>query len=168
MAREALWIFTPEFAELWASAGHALPTGVSLLVDPGQPNRQLALFRRLRGAGAQALTVLDQGRIPAGRQWAYVADVVNRSGSNPLRGLGPQLREPFVDITALYHRPAGSPGLEVTALGRRYGDYQTVRPACGDLHHLAVVAHTEGLQVTGILVAEKSLTSLDPATLNCA
>ncbi len=163
MSGGRLWIFTPSFAEAWRSAGQRVPPAVRLLITPQEPSQQLALFRQQREAGAEAVTILDLGRIPERQPWAYISDAVNRSGSNPLRGLTDRMREPFIDVTTLYHRPADSAGLEVIALGDRYRDQIQVSPACGILHHLALVAHAEGFQVTGILVDEESLAGLDPA-----
>ena len=163
MSGGRLWIFTPGFAEAWRSVGHRVPSGAHLLNTPEEPAKQLALFRQQREAGAEAVTILDLGRIPEGQAWAYISDAVNKSGSNPLRGMTDRMRDPFIDVTTLYHRPVGTPGLEVIALGNRYGDEMQMSPACGVLHHMALVAHAEGFHVTGILVDKESLASLDPA-----
>ncbi len=53
------------------------------------------------------------------------------------------------------------PGLEVVSLGARYDTAEDNplanslgRPVCGYLHDAAILAHAEGLAVTGVLVAE--------------
>ena len=158
-----LWAFTPAFDQWWVEAGHVLPDGVDLL--PGArmlPDEKLRQLRQVRGDSREAIRLFDIGRLPDGRPWHYVADVVSKSGVNPLRGMGRLLKEPFVDVSRLYHLPAGASGLTITALGDRFDASSGVTPACGELHHLAILAHAESLKVTAVIVAGGRLSTLDP------
>ncbi|MFB0516573.1 MAG: hypothetical protein ACETWG_08210 [Candidatus Neomarinimicrobiota bacterium] len=129
----------------------------------------LLAFRQLRAErGLVPVTVFDVARFPDDRPWAYVADGLNKSGVNPLRGLGALLREPFVDLSRLYLVPQGQSGVEAVALGARYPGTDLDSPAhsrrlpvCSYLHDAAILAHVEGLLVTGVLVAETHLRSFD-------
>jgi len=129
----------------------------------------LSTFRRIREAeGDQPVIIFDIARFSDETKWSYVADGVNRSGANPLRGLGAVMREPFIDVSRLYSVPAGETGLEVVSLGARYDAAEdnpladsTGRPVCSYLHSAAILAHAEGLAVTGVLVAEAYVPRFD-------
>lgn len=137
--------------------------------DPADPEKLLLSFRRIReDEGNRPVTVFDIARFPDDKAWAYVADAVNRSGANPLRGLGAVLREPFLDVSRLYSVPAGETGLVAVSLGARYDAAKddpvmrsTGRPVCSYLHDAAILAHAEGLAVTGIVVAESHVPRFD-------
>lgn len=129
----------------------------------------LLTFRRLKAERAdQPVVIFDIARFPNGASWAYVADGVNRSGTNPLRGLGTLMRQPFVDVSRLYHLPEGCEGVELVALGSRYPGGEALlaglrpgRALGGYLHAAAILAHTEGLRVTGVLVVESHAAHFD-------
>ena len=60
------------------------------------------------------------------------------------------------------------PGLEVVSLGARYDTAEDNplanslgRPVCGYLHDAAILAHAEGLAVTGVLVTESYISRFD-------
>ncbi len=158
-----VWVWTPLFSH---AVGDLEPQKVPdthiIRFDPADPGKMLLSFRRIReDEGDRPVTVFDVARFPDDKAWAYVADGVNRSGANPLRGLGAVLREPFIDVSRLYSVPAGENGLEVVSLGARYpaiesGLFESSRgrPICSCLHEAAILAHAEGLAVTGVLVAE--------------
>lgn len=137
--------------------------------DPARPREMLLEFRRIAEADASLLIcVLDVGRFSDETQWAFVADAVSRAGANPLRGLSRIMKEPFVDVTRLYRVPEDKSGEEVVALGDRYQDDPGLipevargRPVCSHLHSAAILAHTEGLRVTGILVSESAIPGFD-------
>ena len=126
------------------------------------PEQNLLQLRRLVQAGATALTLFDVGRLDVGEEWRYVDDVISKSGSNPLRGLGSLLRQPFIDVTRLYHYPAGQAGVTAIALGSRYEASSEMAPACGELHNLAILAHAEELKVTAIIVTAEAAGTLSP------
>lgn len=161
MARP-LWAFTPAFRLLWQAGGQAVPGQVKRAPE-FQPDAEqnLMQLRKLKQAGTTALTLFDVGRLDKGESWRYVDDVISKSGVNPLRGLGPLLRQPFVDITRLYHCPTGQKGVSATALGSRY-EADSSAPACGELHHLAILAHAEELRVTAIIVTAEAIGTLPP------
>ena len=160
------WAFTPAFEAAWGRSQLKLPEGVVLAdVKSGSAQDQLIQFRRLMQGGAAAVTLFDRGRLQPSVAWCYVADVISKSGENPLRGLGGLMTEPFVDVSHLYQLPAGATGQTVTALGSRLEQAADIVPACGDLHHLAILAHAEGLRVTGVVVASGDLAGFDPAAL---
>lgn len=165
-----VWVWTPLFSRRVAAAGLEPAPDIRIIrFDPADPGKMLFTFRQLREAeGDRPVIIFDVARFPDETEWAYVADVVNRSGTNPLRGLGAVTREPFVDVSRLYRVPAGKTGLEVVSLGARYPGGDSVlseifpdRPVCGYLHDAAILAHAEGLAVTGVLVAEAHLSGFD-------
>lgn len=161
MADRPVWAFTPAFRQLWDSAEKDRPAAVSLLPDENlTPDKKLLQFRDLQKGGTTAVTLFDVGRLPEGDQWRYVADVVSKSGVNPLRGLGALLREPFVDVSWLYRCPAGHAGITITALGERYAGSPHISPACGELHHLAILAHAEGLSVTAVIMLAETVPAI--------
>lgn len=163
MTGRSVWAFTPAFRQLWDAAEKSRPAAVDLLTDnPLTPEKKLLQFRQLRKGRVTAVTLFDVGRLPDGDDWRYTQDVVSKSGANPLRGLGSLLKEPFVDVSRLYHCPAGHTGITVTALGRRYAGNPNISPACGELHHLAILAHAAGLNVTAVIVAAKAVPALQP------
>jgi len=163
VAARPLWAFTPAFRRLWQAGQQVLPDGVKLVPEFQPGSEQILLqLRRLEQAGATVLTLFDVGRLNAGQTWRYVDDVISKSGVNPLRGLGSLLRLPFIDISRLYHCPAGQKGVTAIALGSRYAASGNTAPACGELHHLAILAHAEELSVTAIIVTARAVTTLPP------
>ena len=146
------------------SALDAVPEGGPrrLDYDPSDPGGALMSLRRLREEGFPGgVTIFDLARFPADRTWAYVADGINRSGGNPLRGLGSIMEEPFVDLSGLYTLPDGAAGVVAVALGERYPGELSDRPVCSHLHDAAILAHTAGLPVTGVLVEEFHVADFD-------
>ncbi len=165
-----LWVWTPHFSRAMAAAGLKPDPDIrTIRFDPADPEKLLLSFRRIReDEGNRPVTVFDIARFPDDKAWAYVADAVNRSGANPLRGMGAVMREPFIDVSHLYSVPAGETGLEVVSLGARYLGIDSVpseifpgRPICSCLHDAAILAHAEGLAVTGVLVAEAHVPYFD-------
>ncbi len=151
-----LWVWTPTFARAGATQ-QAGPAERDRLMhyDPEHPREALLAFRDMgRTSGVTAVIIFDLARFPDETAWAYVRDGINRSGSHPLRGLAPLMREPFVDLTQLYHVPAGETGVVADCLGARYPGGPSERAVCGHLHDAAILAHSEGLRVTGVLVSE--------------
>ena len=136
---------------------------------PDRLREMLLTFRRIRKQeGAAPVIVLDVALFPDDTAWAYVADSVNRSGSNPLVGLGPLLTVPFPDLSRLYHVPAGHEGVTAVSLGTGFPPDPALPPGvtvgrilCGYLQHAAILAHVEGLPVTGVLVAEDQVPGFD-------
>ena len=138
-----LWVWTPLFSH---AVGDLEPQKVPdthiIRFDPADPGEMLAAFRLIReDEGDRPVIIFDIARFSDDRDWAYIADGVNRSGSNPLRGLGAVMREPFIDVSRLYSVPVGETGLEVVGLGARYpaiesGPFEPSRgrPICGYLH----------------------------------
>ena len=170
MAISTLWVWTPLFSRSVSPEGLDPDPNIRIIrFDPADPEKLLLSFRQIREAeGDRPVTVFDIARFPDETEWAYVADAVNRSGINPLRGLGAVMREPFIDVSRLYSVPAGENGLEVVSLGTRYDAAEDNpfadslgRPVCGCLHDAAILAHAEGLAVTGILVAESHAPRFD-------
>lgn len=158
-----LWVWTPAFAQSREVAGRA-PGEVAHTIgyDPGKPAAALQNFRRLGEEGIhEPVIVVDVARFPDDSDWAYVADGINRSGVNPLRGLGALLREPFVDLTRLFHVPAGSKGVVAVFLGARYPGEPADQPVCSYLQEAAILAHTADLPVLGVLVAEAHVAAFD-------
>ena len=166
-----VWVWTPNFSRALAAAGLKQDPDIRIIrFDPADPGGMLSTFRQLREAeGARPVIIFDTARFPDITEWAYVADGVNRSGANPLIGLGAVMREPFIDVSRLYSVPASETGLEVVCLGARYdaaedsplADSPGGRPVCGYLQDAAILAHAEGLAVTGVLVAEQHITRFD-------
>jgi hypothetical protein len=159
-------VVTPLFRQVRDDIG----PGVNILhFDPARPREMLLEFRRLaEGHPPPSAYVLDVGRFSDETEWAFVSDAVGRAGASPLRGLGPIMKEPFVDVTRLYHVPEGNTGVEVVALGDRYlddpalpADVARGRTVCSHLHAAAILAHTEELRVTGILVSAAALPAFD-------
>jgi hypothetical protein len=157
---------TPLFRFALKNAAVELDSGAHCIpFDPSIPDEMLLAFRRLAAEQtAPSVLVLDVGHFWDETQWAFVSDAVGRSGANPLRGLGRIMKEPFVDVTRLYYVPNGSKGLEVIALGDRFKEYPGAdfrdpqkRPVCSYLHGAAILAHAEGLRVSGVLVSESAL-----------
>ncbi len=170
MALSPVWVWTPHFSRGVAAAGlNPDPDARIIRFDPADPGQLLFAFRRIREAeGARPVLVFDVARFPDKTEWTYVADGVSRSGANPLRGLGAVTREPFIDVSRLYSIPVGETGLEVVSLGARYNAAEDNpladplgRPVCGYLHDAAILAHAEGLAVTGVLVAEQHVPGFD-------
>ncbi|MBA7708984.1 hypothetical protein ES703_117891 [subsurface metagenome] len=165
-----VWVWTPHFARAMAAAGLKPDPDIRIIrFDPANPGGMLSTFRQLREAeGARPVIIFDTARFPDITEWAYAADGVNRSGANPLRGLGTVMRQPFIDVSRLYSVPAGETGREVVCLGARYDAAEDNpladspgRPVCGYLQEAAILAHAEGLAVTGVLVAESHITRFD-------
>ncbi len=170
MALSPVWVWTPHFSRGVAAAGiKPDPDARIIRFDPANPGGMLSTFRQLREAeGTRPVLVFDVARFRDKTEWAYVADGVNRSGANPLRGLGAVTREPFIDVSRLYNVPVGETGLEVVSLGARYDAAEDNpladspgRPVCGYLQSAAILAHAEGLAVTGVVVAESHITRFD-------
>ncbi|UCH62287.1 MAG: hypothetical protein JSU77_10830 [Fidelibacterota bacterium] len=170
MSSSPVWVWTPHFSRATAAARLKSNPGIRIIhFDQADPEKMLLLFRRIReDVGDQPVTVFDLARFPDGREWSYVTDGVNRSGANPLRGLGAVMREPFIDVSQLYNVPTGELGLEVVSLGARYDAAEDNplpdsrgRPVCGYLQDAAILAHTEGLAVNGVLVAESYVPHFD-------
>jgi hypothetical protein len=159
-------VSTPLFRQALENAGVTFDVGArGIFFDPSKPEKMLLAFRLLAETGKDpSVWVLDVGCFPEETPWAFVSDAVGRSGSNPLRGLGRIMKEPFVDVCRLYRVPRGAAGVEVIALGDRYRDSldqsppdADTRPICSHLHGAAILAHTEGLRVTGVLVSEATI-----------
>jgi hypothetical protein len=157
---------TPLFLQALENAGMTFDfDATSIFLDPSKPEEMLLAFRLLSDTGNKPqVCVLDIGCFRDETQWAFVSDAVGHSGKNPLRGLGRIMKEPFVDVSRLYHVPPGAVGVEVTALGDRYREHSgqylraaNTRPTCSHLHSAAILVHTEGLQVTGVLVSEAAI-----------
>jgi hypothetical protein len=157
---------TPLFLEALVNAGVTYNfDATSIFFDPSKPEEMLLAFRLLSDNEKQpSVRVLDIGYFGDETQWAFVSDAVGHSGKNPLRGLGRIMKEPFVDVSRLYRVPRDSASVEVIALGDRYREYINhyqgaahPRPACSHLHGAAILAHTEGLRVTGVLVSEAAI-----------
>ncbi len=170
MAVSPVWVWTPLFSRRIATAGLEPAPDIRIIrFDPAGPEKLLLSFRRIReDEGDRPVIIFDIARLPDDKAWAYVADAVNRSGANPLRGLGAVLREPFIDVSRLYSVPAGQTGLEVVSLGARFSSIDSMpseispgRPLCSYLHDAAILAHAEGLAVTGIVVAESHASRFD-------
>lgn len=170
MALSPVWVWTPNFSRALAIAGLKPDPDIRIILyDPADPEKLLLSFRRIReDEGDRPVIVFDTARFPDKTEWAYVAEGVNRSGANPLRGLGAVMREPFIDLSQLYSVPASETGLEVVSLGARYDTaednplaHSMGRPVCGYLHDAAILAHAEGLTVTGVLVAESYVSRFD-------
>ena len=165
-----VWVWTPLFSRSVAPQGLDPDPNICLIhFDPSVPEKLLLSFRRIReDEGTRPVLIFDTARFTDKTEWAYVADAVNRSGVNPLRGLGTVMREPFIDVSRLYSIPAGKTGMEVVSLGARYDTAEDNpfadslgRPICGYLHDAAILAHAEGLAVTGVLVAESYVSRFD-------
>ncbi len=180
-----LWVWTPIFSQASATQKAGLAEPARLMhYDPHRSREALLAFReRGNAAGGAPVVIFDLARFPDETPWAYVRDGINRSGAHPLRGLAALLREPFVDLTHLYHVPAGETGVVADCIGARYpGDPSAElrlarpprggsgqgwatprgagpweRPVCSHLHDAAILAHTEGLRVTGVLVSAAHL-----------
>ena len=172
VADSTVLVPTPLFLHALEKTGVDFYFGATtVFFDPYQPEEMLRAFRRLAEAGKQpSVCVLDIGCFGDETQWAFVSDAVGRSGKNPLRGLGRIMKEPFVDVSRLYHIPGGMAGVEVIALGDRYQEHLDqcqhaahARPFCSHLHGAAVLAHTEGLRVTGVLVSESAIPNFNIA-----
>ncbi|MFC1484798.1 hypothetical protein ACFL6Q_07115, partial [Candidatus Neomarinimicrobiota bacterium] len=167
MAAEAkVLIPTPLFLQALESAGLEFDFGTTnIFFDPSKPKEMLLAFRLLSDTKKKpSVCVLDIGCFRDETQWAFVSDAVGHSGNNPLRGLGRVMREPFVDVSRLYHVPPGATGTEVIALGDRYQEHISKcqgtthpHPVCSHLHSAAILAHTEGLHVTAALVSEVAI-----------
>ncbi len=164
------WVWTPNFSRSVSPEGLDPDPNIHIILyDPADPEKLLLSFRRIReDEGDHPVSVFDIARFPDERGWSYVADAVNRSGINPLRGLGAVMREPFIDVSHLYSVPVGETGLEVVSLGARYDAaegnplaHSLGRPVCGYLHDAAILAHAEGLIVTGFVVAEQHIPRFD-------
>lgn len=164
-----VWVFTPHFSRSVAAGLKPDPDIRIIRFDPADPGGMLTTFRQIReNEGDRPVLIFDTARFPDKTEWAYAADGVNRSGANPLWGLGALMREPFIDVSRLYSVPAGKTGLEVVSLGARYNAAEDNpladspgRPVCGYLQDAAILAHAEGLAVTGVLVAEAHVTRFD-------
>ena len=164
MTRDHLiWIWTPLFSKVAGAA--AIPSREEIHIlryDPRSLREMLLTFRAWREqVGPCSALVMDIATFPDEQDWAYVADGIGKSGSNPLRGLGPLLHEPFVDVSRLYHLRQGTSGITVMALGDRYLTVDTAAlaarsslPVCSHLQEAAILAHAEGFSVTGVLLAE--------------
>lgn len=170
MPAELLWLWTPKFARCYGASDPALPPAVTLLrpaLDcPGSILQ--ALQEGVDGQGLREAAVFDVARFPGEQAWAYVRDGINKSGQNPLRGLGRELPQPFIDVGRLYHRPPGSLGVDVVSLGDRYPEPQVKGITCSHMHTVALLAHAAGLRVTGVVVAEDQVDRADLADLGCS
>lgn len=158
-------MLTPQLDTAWVGDKKPAPDGRIMTGDVMNYLQALLHFRKAKSEGYSKAVILDIGRLPVGKIWDYVGDAINKSGSNPLRGLGPQLLEPFIDVTQLYSVPDNVKGLEIIALGDRYDSATMVNPACGWLHHLAIVAHAEKLRVMGIVLDAARLEDFDPGII---
>ena len=164
-AANFIWVWTPLFAQGGFAAGSRGPGGVELLrPDVTVPQEVLRAFRhRVKEDGVRSLVIFDVARFPAKTRWAYVADGINKSGFNPLRGLGPLLSHPFTDASRLYQVPRGETGVVATSFGDRY-PVSSGRPGinCSHLQTLALLAHAAGATVIGVLLAEAHLAQISP------
>ena len=166
-----IWVWTPLFSRAIGDLEHQMVSGARIVwFEPEEPQLMLRSFLQFHEEqGAQPVIIFDIARFPDDSRWAYVADGVNRSGTNPLRGLGAVMREPFIDVSRLYHVPEGQAGIEAVFLGERYpesvseasGPETVTLAACSHLHSAAILAHTAGLLVTGVLVAEAHVPRFD-------
>lgn len=165
-----IWVWTPDFSTAAEAMDVRPPEAVQFVqFKPDQSEKMLVSFRQLKETLPEAhVVVFDVARFPDGRKWAFVSDGIGRSGANPLRGLGPLLREPFIDVSHLYHVPDGCSGIIAVSLGSRFHSQEydpaamrSDHPVCGHLQNAAILAHSEGFQVTGILVAESHIRDLD-------
>jgi hypothetical protein len=166
VAESKVLVPTPLFLQALENAGAAFDFGTSsIFFDPSKPEEMLLAFRLLSDKKKKpSVCVLDMGCFRDETRWAFVSDAVGHSGKNPLRGLGRIMKEPFVDVSRLYHVPRSAAGVEVIALGDRFQEHLDhcqgaahPHPVCSHLHGAAILAHTEGLQVTGVLVSEEAI-----------
>lgn len=162
-AANTIWVWTPLFAQGALAAGSRGPSGVEILrPDVRVPREVLLAFRHgVKVDGVRSLVIFDVARFPAKTRWVYVADGINKSGFNPLRGLGPLFGNPFTDTSRLYHVPRGETGVVATSFGDRY-PVSSDSPGiiCSHLQTLALLAHVAGATVTGVLFAETHLTEI--------
>lgn len=160
-----IWVWTPLFSQGIRLAGSRWPgDGTILQPDMTQPKETLSALRRaLEGDRGAVVAVCDVARFPDQTLWAYVADGINKSGANPLRGLGPALKEPFMDVSRLYQVPRGETGVVAVSLGDRY-PRRADGPGiiCSHLQTVALLAHATGMAVTGVLVSEAHLPDFSP------
>jgi hypothetical protein len=157
---------TPLFLKALENAGVTFDfDATSIFFDPSKPEEMLLAFRLLSDTGKKpSVCILDIGCFRDETQWAFVSDAVGHSGKNPLRGLGRIMKEPFVDVSRVYHVPRGAASVEAIALGDRFQKHLAQcqsavhpRPVCSHLHGAAILAHTEGLRVTAVLVSEAAI-----------
>ncbi len=164
-AANTIWVWTPLFAQGGLAAGSRRPSGLQILKpDVRVPREVLLAFRHgVKADGVESLVIFDVARFPAKTRWAYVADGINKSGFNPLRGLGPLLSHPFIDTSRLYQVPRGETGVVATSFGDRY-PVSSDSPGiiCSHLQTLALLAHAAGATVIGVLLAESHLDQISP------
>jgi len=166
MDSEILWLSTKLLAGRWESGNLFIPEGfrqVSSMDD--QPESILKRLLQEFEKGARALIVADVGRFQDDRLWAFVADGINKTGYNPLRGLSALLDKPFLDTTRLFTVPAGYQGVTAVSLGARYPEITADEVVCSHLLWYALLGHAAKLNVVGVLVAESRVNEFDPSIL---
>jgi hypothetical protein len=168
--KPAIWVWTPAFAEVAAELGLVPPESVQLVQFAPDESKVMLLTFRLyhRTSPHTPMIIFDLARFRDDRKQAYVRDGIGRMGTNPLRGLGPLLREPFIDVSRLYHLPAGEDGVIAVSIGSRFRSHeydptaiQSNYPVCSFLQSAAILAHSEGFNVTGVLVSELYFRDVD-------
>ena len=166
----AIWVWTPAIAAVAAAQGLEPPESIQLVrFVPDEPRVMLLTFRLYRKTSPHApMLIFDLAHFPDERKQAYVRDGIGRMGANPLRGLGPLLREPFIDVSRLYHVPLDEEGVVAVSIGERFHsterDPDTLRSphaVCSYLQSAAILAHSEGFRVMGVLVAEPHFKDVD-------
>ncbi len=149
-----LWLPTPA-AQKFIDSGKIIIDPIDELLHLNIANWRKSIAK-LRGwiaenPGRQAI-ILDVGNCPAGRSFVFVKDSINRSGENPLRGLGKMMERPFLDIGELYSVPEPHVGKVVDCYGGRSPGNTGAGISATYLHQLAIVAHLEKLPKYGIVV----------------
>ena len=164
-AASTIWAWTSLFSQGGLAADSAPPSGLKILrPDVRVPRKLLLAFRHsVKADKVRSVVIFDVARFPGKGPWAYVADGINKSGANPLRGLGPLLSQPFTDTSRLYQVPLDETGVVANSLGDRYpGSSDRPDIICSHLQTLALLAHAAGAAVTGVLVAESQLAQISP------
>lgn len=149
-----LWLPTP--------AAQAFIDNGQIIIDPIDDLLRLAItnwresVEKLRAwitenPGRHAI-ILDVGNCSEGRSFVFVKDSINRSGENPLRGLGGMMERPFLDIGELYSIPEPNVGIVADCYGGRNHGKISAGVSATYLHQLAIVAHLEKLPKYGIVV----------------
>ncbi|MFC1746832.1 hypothetical protein ACFLZR_00670 [Candidatus Neomarinimicrobiota bacterium] len=147
------WVATRLWLEMWQTVGPQ-PHGFRPL--DGESTPPVTLLRQLQEMythGQRKLVVADLGQSSQDSPWAFIADGINRTGNNPLRGLGDNVDHPFLDTSHLYYVPPGYKGITVVAVGDRKTSL-TDALTCSYGHTLALLGHAAKLKVIGLLFAE--------------
>ena len=159
----SLLIIAPHAASVVAPPGSVSKFTDTYWVEIFEPELildKLGDYQKNQGIGR--VLIVEKCLSELDTDWVWVGDAINRSGTNPLRGIHGAWTDPFLDLTRLYQVPPGAPSSTVTYVGNRSVSPGIAGPGCAYLHALAILAHRLNIAVSGVLVNPQPKVCFDP------